>query len=270
MQISATLGISYAAYLNYESMKRDPFRLDGEMRVDAAKLCEFHGLGSDELFPEAVKNLVSRLVEKKFDAEEVGLLGAYEPKALPSPEDFMVDTELGERVDEVLKTLTPREERVVRMRFGLTEDGEALTQAETGVEFEVTTGRVHQIESQALRKLRHPRRSRVLRPYVDDQGDLRSSSYGTDVISQDTLNLLAAVFGAQPNFKTACVLWDDDEEVFFYVITLPVHRAPERCSVVYRHDCPGNPRAVDLKDIKIRVVADSNFNIVEDGDVERG
>jgi RNA polymerase primary sigma factor len=66
----------------------------------------------------------------------------------------------------VLRTLTPREERVVKMRFGL-EDGSEHTLEEVGQSFQVTRERIRQIEAKALRKLRHPSRSRKLRAFVD-------------------------------------------------------------------------------------------------------
>ena len=70
-----------------------------------------------------------------------------------------------EQLEEVLKTLTSREEQVLRMRFGLT-DGKAHTLEEVGKEFDVTRERIRQIESKALRKLRHPSRSKKLRDFL--------------------------------------------------------------------------------------------------------
>ena len=66
----------------------------------------------------------------------------------------------------MLRTLTPREERVIKMRFGL-EDGSEHTLEEVGQSFQVTRERIRQIEAKALRKLRHPSRSKKLRPYLD-------------------------------------------------------------------------------------------------------
>ena len=68
---------------------------------------------------------------------------------------------------DVLNTLTPREEKVLRLRFGL-EDGRARTLEEVGKEFNVTRERIRQIEAKALRKLRHPNRSKRLREYVEN------------------------------------------------------------------------------------------------------
>ena len=75
-------------------------------------------------------------------------------------------TLLKEQLDEVLDTLTEREQKVLRLRFGMN-DGRARTLEEVGKEFDVTRERIRQIEAKALRKLRHPSRSRKLRDYLD-------------------------------------------------------------------------------------------------------
>ena len=75
------------------------------------------------------------------------------------------DTLMREQLEEVMATLTDREQQVIRMRFGL-EDGHPRTLEEVGREFHVTRERIRQIESKALRKLRHPSRSRKLRDYL--------------------------------------------------------------------------------------------------------
>ena len=73
---------------------------------------------------------------------------------------------LKEQIEDVLGTLTPREQRVLQLRFGL-EDGRSRTLEEVGVEFNVTRERIRQIEAKALRKLRHPSRSRKLKDYLE-------------------------------------------------------------------------------------------------------
>ena len=75
------------------------------------------------------------------------------------------DTLMREQLEEVMATLTDRDQQVIRMRFGL-EDGHPRTLEEVGREFHVTRERIRQIESKALRKLRHPSRSRKLRDYL--------------------------------------------------------------------------------------------------------
>ena len=80
--------------------------------------------------------------------------------------DYKTDALLREQLEEVLSTLTPREEQVLRMRFGLI-DGKPHTLEEVGKEFDVTRERIRQIESKALRKLRHPSRSKKLRDFLN-------------------------------------------------------------------------------------------------------
>ena len=84
----------------------------------------------------------------------------------PAPQDAAAYTMLKEQLAEVMSTLTPREAKVLRLRFGL-DDGKARTLEEVGKEFEVTRERIRQIEAKALRKLRHPSRSKKLKDYMN-------------------------------------------------------------------------------------------------------
>src|SRR5262249_15537226 len=90
-----------------------------------------------------------------------------EDRSIVSPTDAVININLKEMTEQVLNTLTPREERVIKMRFGL-EDGSEHTLEEVGQSFGVTRERIRQIEAKALRKLRHPRRSRRLRAFLAD------------------------------------------------------------------------------------------------------
>ena len=83
-----------------------------------------------------------------------------------SPAESIIDLNLGEQTRKVLATLTPREEKVLRMRFGII-DGCEHTLEEVGQDFEVTRERIRQIEAKALRKLRHPSRSKQLRSFLE-------------------------------------------------------------------------------------------------------
>jgi RNA polymerase primary sigma factor len=85
-----------------------------------------------------------------------------------SPAEAMISVDLKEQTARVLSTLSPREERVIKMRFGL-EDGSEHTLEEVGQNFEVTRERIRQIEAKALRKLRHSSRSSMLRPFVNGE-----------------------------------------------------------------------------------------------------
>ncbi|MFZ2225268.1 MAG: sigma-70 family RNA polymerase sigma factor, partial [Candidatus Deferrimicrobium sp.] len=82
------------------------------------------------------------------------------------PVDSVINIDLAEQVDKVLGSLTPREERVLRMRFGIGEKSDH-TLEEVGQDFEVTRERIRQIEAKALRKLRHPSRSKRLRTFME-------------------------------------------------------------------------------------------------------
>jgi RNA polymerase primary sigma factor len=88
-------------------------------------------------------------------------------RASVSPAEAVINVRLKERTALVLHTLTPREEKIMKMRFGL-EDGSEHTLEEVGLEFAVTRERIRQIEAKALRKLRKPSRSRKLRSFLDD------------------------------------------------------------------------------------------------------
>ena len=106
-------------------------------------------------------------LETPIGEEEDSHLGDFIPDdEAPVPAEAASQTLLKEQLAEVLKTLTPREEKVLRLRFGL-EDGRPRTLEEVGKEFNVTRERIRQIESKALRKLRHPSRSKKLRDFLD-------------------------------------------------------------------------------------------------------
>jgi RNA polymerase primary sigma factor len=106
-------------------------------------------------------------LESPIGEEEDSRLGDFveDANALP-PSDAATKQLLKEQIDEVLSTLTPREQRVLQLRFGL-EDGRSRTLEEVGKEFGVTRERIRQIEAKALRKLRHPSRSRRLKDYLE-------------------------------------------------------------------------------------------------------
>lgn len=106
-------------------------------------------------------------LETPIGEEEDSHLGDFIPDDdAPAPADAASMTLLKEQLDEVLQTLTPREARVLRLRFGL-EGGHPHTLEEVGVEFDVTRERIRQIEAKALRKLRHPSRSKKLKDYLE-------------------------------------------------------------------------------------------------------
>ena len=106
-------------------------------------------------------------LETPIGEEEDSHLGDFIPdEDAPAPSDVASHTMLKEQLAEVLATLTPREEKVLRLRFGL-EDGRSRTLEEVGKEFNVTRERIRQIEAKALRKLRHPSRSKKLKDFLE-------------------------------------------------------------------------------------------------------
>ncbi len=106
-------------------------------------------------------------LETPIGEEEDSHLGDFIPDDdIPLPSDAAAATLLKEQLMQVLSTLTPREEKVLRLRFGI-DDGRARTLEEVGKEFNVTRERIRQIEAKALRKLRHPSRSRKLKDYLE-------------------------------------------------------------------------------------------------------
>jgi RNA polymerase primary sigma factor len=107
-------------------------------------------------------------LETPIGEEEDSHLGDFiEDKSILNPADAVVATNLREITDEVLATLTPREEKVIKMRFGLGNNGSEHTLEEVGQHFAVTRERIRQIEAKALRKLRHPSRSRKLKAFLE-------------------------------------------------------------------------------------------------------
>ena len=109
-------------------------------------------------------------LETPIGQEEDSHLGDFiEDRGAVSPADAVININLKEMTEQVLNTLTPREERIIKMRFGL-EDGTEHTLEEVGQNFGVTRERIRQIEAKALRKLRHPGRNRSLRAFLDGTG----------------------------------------------------------------------------------------------------
>jgi len=110
-------------------------------------------------------------LETPIGEEEDSHLGDFiEDKAVVSPSDAVINLSLKEQTSSVLKTLTPREEKVIKMRFGH-DDGSEHTLEEVGQSFAVTRERIRQIEAKALRKLRHPSRSRKLRAFLESSAN---------------------------------------------------------------------------------------------------
>ena len=132
-----------------------PEEIAEEMEIPVEKVIEIQKIAQDPVS-----------LETPIGEEDDSHLGDFiQDDDSPAPQDAAAYTLLREQLEEVMKTLTPREAKVLKLRFGL-EDGKARTLEEVGREFDVTRERIRQIEAKALRKLRHPSRSKKLRDYM--------------------------------------------------------------------------------------------------------
>ena len=141
-----------------QQLGREPSteELAKEMEMPIDKVIEIQKIAQDPVS-----------LETPIGEEEDSHLGDFIPDDdSPAPQDSAAYTLLKEQLNEVMNTLTPREAKVLKLRFGL-EDGKARTLEEVGREFKVTRERIRQIEAKALRKLRHPSRSKRLRDYMN-------------------------------------------------------------------------------------------------------
>ncbi len=133
-----------------------PEEIAKEMEISVEKVMEIQKIAQDPVS-----------LETPIGEEDDSHLGDFIPDDdSPAPQDSAAYTLLREQLEEVMNTLTPREAKVLKLRFGL-EDGKARTLEEVGREFQVTRERIRQIEAKALRKLRHPSRSKKLRDYMN-------------------------------------------------------------------------------------------------------
>jgi RNA polymerase primary sigma factor len=132
-----------------------PEELSKELEMPIEKVMEIQKIAQDPVS-----------LETPIGEEDDSHLGDFiQDDDSPAPQDSAAYTLLKEQLEEVMQTLTPREAKVLRLRFGL-DDGKARTLEEVGKEFEVTRERIRQIEAKALRKLRHPSRSKKLKDYM--------------------------------------------------------------------------------------------------------
>ena len=132
-----------------------PEEIAAEMEIPVEKVTEIQKIAQDPVS-----------LETPIGEEEDSHLGDFiQDEDSPAPHDAASYTLLKEQLEEVMNTLTPREAKVLKLRFGL-EDGKSRTLEEVGKEFNVTRERIRQIEAKALRKLRHPSRSKKLRDYM--------------------------------------------------------------------------------------------------------
>ena len=133
-----------------------PEEIAEELEIPVEKVMEIQKIAQDPVS-----------LETPIGEEDDSHLGDFiQDDDSPAPQDAAAYTMLKEQLEEVMGTLTPREAKVLKLRFGL-EDGKARTLEEVGKEFDVTRERIRQIEAKALRKLRHPSRSKKLKDYMN-------------------------------------------------------------------------------------------------------
>ena len=133
-----------------------PEEIAQELEIPVEKVMEIQKIAQDPVS-----------LETPIGEEDDSHLGDFiQDDDSPAPQDAAAYTLLKEQLEEVMNTLTPREAKVLKLRFGL-EDGKARTLEEVGKEFDVTRERIRQIEAKALRKLRHPSRSKKLKDYMN-------------------------------------------------------------------------------------------------------
>ena len=140
-----------------QQMGREPTpeEIAKEMEIPVEKVIEIQKIAQDPVS-----------LETPIGEEDDSHLGDFiQDEDSPAPHDSAAYTLLKEQLEDVMETLTPREAKVLKLRFGL-EDGKSRTLEEVGREFQVTRERIRQIEAKALRKLRHPSRSKKLRDYM--------------------------------------------------------------------------------------------------------
>jgi len=169
-ELSEAAGLSPSVYGQFENMKVSPFhQRTGKWRITVQRLARFHHCLPEDLFPEAVREIEQTRATRTFDAVELpNLLSDHQnQRMLMSPEEVLVTKELTDEVENALRNLTVKEEKVLRLRFGLGGEREHTT-GEIGDEFGVGRGRIYQIQCKALHKLRHPGNYGGLHTFMPD------------------------------------------------------------------------------------------------------
>ena len=161
-QAAEAIGVSYSALITYESLSVSPWsKRGGYWRSSATLIAEYYGYSPDDLWPEVIKMVGTTRIEL-----EVGHPAGKSHLTAPDPHEMLEVRQLEERVDEVLGTLKPKQERAIRLRFGIGND-EDHTLEEVGDAMGVTHEGARRIEHTALRGLRHPERSKRLKAWVE-------------------------------------------------------------------------------------------------------
>lgn len=150
-------GVRKGSLYNLKSMKLSPKRETGEYRTSARLLAEYFKVLPEDLFPEVIENIKKNKSELELSEEEVYQI-SLEIEGHKTPEELVQDTEKKEVLQHAISTLTPRQERIIKMYFY-----EDKTIAEIATTEGVTTERIRQIINRALRILRHPLRAKKLK-----------------------------------------------------------------------------------------------------------
>ena len=160
--LAEKIGSTATLLSGLETMRINPIGTRGGWRLPAVKLSDFYGVSCAELFSQAVRDIKNPVAERRIDAEELpSLLGQHSHQLAESVDQAWDQKELETQTRRVLATLTSQEEKVVRDLYF--KDKSTVDTAET---VGLSRARIHQIKTKALRKLRHPSRSRQLKPFV--------------------------------------------------------------------------------------------------------
>lgn len=173
-EVASSLGKGGFYYGALEAMSKKPTDKYGRWLDVVIKLAEFFDATPEELFPESLRAIEQVKAVRHVNVVDVPALigiGDYSARQLESPDVAIGKAQLTKAVDTVLATLTPREEKLLRHRFGLGHDEEPHTLAETGSFEGVDRERARQIGIKTLRKLRHPSRSEMLRDFIETPDD---------------------------------------------------------------------------------------------------
>ena len=168
--MAKAVGIPIGSYGALECCKLSPLTSKGAPCSAAVALSNFWDTSVEELFPDVIRQLGRNRIERQISAEQFMALATSQVSTEDQLDNARNEKLLSGRVELVLDTLTEREEFVVAMRFGLGDEQRAHTLQEVGDELEISSSRAGQIEARALRKLRHPSRSKHLMRFVGADG----------------------------------------------------------------------------------------------------
>jgi RNA polymerase sigma factor (sigma-70 family) len=163
-QAAKAIGICYAHYVGFESLKEPVVGANGELRESVLKICAYMGYSPDYLFGREIRAIRKTEFTVNLDMHDMVKLASCEEGLL----EQLTRKELTGQIHKALSTLTAKERKTLELRFGLIDD-EERTYESAGQILDVTGGRVGQIEAKALRKLRQSCRSKKIKDYVEGQ-----------------------------------------------------------------------------------------------------